>query len=670
MQLTKEETKYIYSKPKGHYIRLYQLGKKKGISNEVIKKYYHENIKQHIPKSAPKPKGVPKATQGGGGLDALQQIIANLGRNVSEAIHPDSQTGSNINTLFTTFADAYGNRGKKGKGGAIGTVPKGCTMTKAKILKICGEFCPDGPNQDTNKLDGMKTLVGHMVENGMMDEKDLKKHHNKVLRNLSKRKNGATMDDYTHLMAKKALVEPKGAGGNGGGINMPLFKSIMNILMPVDPLGIKKAVGLGFHAGGGINMPLFKSIMQILMPVDPLGIKKAVGLGFGDTPPSYESLFPDSNKKYKPPKIKNDKPFFSPPPYSHIDSKYPTLGRIKNNLSDIADSTKLNLKNGAEVVKNRFTSSAPFKALSNVYHKVFGRGDLDKEMLKQLHHHSLKHSMAGSRGGAFKKAFFTEAKKHINHPFLHDLEMLSKHTGRNLALDYADHALKTDNVPKGTAPPGGGAFFNRKDKLNNTVQQSQNLANSANDFLSAATRLATRNKGPSHPNGAVAFGTPINSSKPDMNTSGVYTPNVSSEGKISGFKKASNWFENKGNQFQKSVESTKPYQFVNNAFTKLFGRGLSDDEIHGIHQHALTSASKGPSYKHDFMEQVREVFNHPFIHELADASKNSNINLMIHYAQIILETLAKMEQVQPPGGNMFYLEPQFLADVEKLSNED
>ena len=669
MQLTKEEAKYIYSKPKGHYIRLYQLGKNKGISNEVIKKYYHENIKQHIPKvpkSVPKPKSkkVPKGTQGGGGLDALQQIIANLGRNVSEAIHPDSQTGSDINTLFTTFADAYGNRGKKGKGGS---------MTKAKILKICGEFCPDGPNPDTNKLDGMKTIVGHMVENGMMDEKDLKKHHNKVLRNLSKRKNGATMDDYTHLMAKKALVEPtkgafgKVAGGTGGGINMPLFKSIMNILMPVDPLGINKAVGLGFHAGGGINMPLFKSIMQILMPVDPLGIKKAVGLGFGDAPPSYESLFPDSNKKYKPPKIKNDKPFFSPPPYSHIDSKYPTLGRIKNNLSDIADSTKLNFKNGADVVKNRITSSAPFKALSNVYHKVFGRGDLDKEMLKQLHHHSLKHSMAGSRGGAFKKAFFTEAKKHINHPFLHDLEMLSKHTGRNLALDYADHVLKTDN---------GGAFFNRKDKLKNTVQQSQNLANSANDFLSAATQLANRNKVKGHPNGAVAFGTPtpINSSKPDMNTSGVITPNVSGEGKISGFKRATtkgtfgNWLENKGNQFQKSVESSKPYQFVNNAFTKLFGRGLSDDEIHDIHQHALTSASKGTAYKHDFMEHVREIFNHPFIHELADASKNANVNLMIHYAQIILETLAKMEQ--QPGGNMFYLEPQFLADVEKLSNED
>ena len=31
----------------------------------------------------------------------------------------------------------------------------------------------------------------------------------------------------------------------------------MNILMPIDPLGIKKAVGLGFNAGGGINMPLF-----------------------------------------------------------------------------------------------------------------------------------------------------------------------------------------------------------------------------------------------------------------------------------------------------------------------------------------------------------------------------------------------------------------------------
>ena len=659
MQLTKEEAKYIYSKPKGHYIRLYQLGKNKGISNDVIKKYYHENIKQHIhpigavalgtPKSAPKPKATAK--KGGSGLDTLQQIIANLGKNVSEAIHPDSQTGSNINTLFTTFADVYGNKsGKKGKGGALG---------KAKILKICGEFCPDGPNPDTNKLDGMKTLVGHMVENGMMDEKDLKKHHNKVLRNLSKRKNGATMDDYTHLMAKKALVEPKVAGGVGGGINMPLFKSIMNILMPVDPLGIKKAVGLGFHAGGGINMPLFKSIMQILMPVDPLGIKKAVGLGFGDTPPSYESLFPDSNKKYKPPKIKNDKPFFSPPPYSHIDSKYPTLGRIKNNLSDIADSTKLHFKNGAEVVKNRFTSSAPFKALSNVYHKVFGRGDVDTELLKQLHHSALKHSMAGSRGGAFKKAFYTEAKKHIKHPFLHDLEMLSKHTGRNLALDYADHALKTDN---------GGAFFNRKDKLNNAVQQSQNLANSANDFLSAATQLANKSKGRQPKAPSVTFGTPINSSKPDMNTSGVLTPNVSNEGKISGFKKASNWFENKGNQFQKSVESSKPYQFVNNAFTKLFGRGLSDDEIHGIHQHALTSASKGPAYKHDFMEQVREVFDHPFIHELADASKNSNVNLMIHYAQIILETLAKMEQ-QPPGGNMFYLEPQFLADVEKLSNE-
>ena len=253
--------------------------------------------------------------------------------------------------------------------------------------------------------------------------------------------------------------------------------------------------------------------------------------------------------------------------------------------------------------------------------------------------------------------------------------MLSKHAGRNLALDYADHAMKTSN---------GGSFFNRKDKLNNAVQQSQNLANSANDFLSAATQLANRGKS----KGAVAFGTPINSSKrpngavalgtPDMNTSGVLTrpngavalgtPNVT-DGKISGFKKASNWIENKGNQFQKSVESSKPYHFVNNAFTKLFGRGLSDEEIHGIHQHALTSASKGPSYKHDFMEQVREVFDHPFIHELADASKNSNVNLMIHYAQIILETLAKIEQ-QPPGGNMFYLEPQFLADVEKLSNED
>ena len=628
-------------------MRLVHLGMSKGMSHAEIKNFYHAQVKPHIQKvTKPKaPIAAKKALAGGNGLDALQQIIANLGKNVSEAIHPDSQTGSNINTLFTTFADVYGNKsGKKGKGVTAGS------LSKAKILKICGEFCPDGPNPDTHKLDGMKTIVGHMVEQGMMDEKDLKKHHNKVLRNLSKRKNGATMDDYTHLMAKKALVEPKGAGGVGGGIIMPLFKSIMNILMPVDPLGIKKAVGLGIH-GGGINMPLFKSIMQILMPVDPLGIKKAVGLGFGETPPSYESLFPDSNKKYKPPKIKNDKPFFNPPPYSHIDSKYPTLGRIKNNLSDIADSTKLHLKNGAEVVKNRFTSSTPFKALSNVYHKVFGRGDVDKELLKQLHHRALKHSMAGSRGGAFKKEFYTEAKKHINHPFLHDLEMLSKHTGRNLALDYADHAMKT----------AGGSFFNRKDKLNNAVQQSQNLANSANDFLSAATQLANRNKvkGPS----------PINSSKPEMNTSGVITPNVT-DGKISGFKRASNWLENKGNQFQKSVESSKPYQFVNNAFTKLFGRGLSDDEIHGIHQHALTSASKGPSYKHDFMEQVREVFNHPFIHELADASKNSNVNLMIHYAQIILETLSKMEQVQPPGGNMFYLEPQFLADVEKLSNED
>lgn len=667
MQLTKEEAKYIYSKPKGHYIRLYQLGKKKGISNDDIKKYYHENIKQHIHPIGAVALGTPKATAkkgGASGLDALQQIIANLGKNVSEAIHPDSQTGSNINTLFTTFADAYGNKGKKGKGGAEGTVPKGCSLSKAKILKICGEFCPDGPNPDTNKLDGMKTLVGHMVENDMMDEKDLKKHHNKVLRNLSKRKNGATMDDYTHLMAKKALVVPK-----GGGINMPLFKSIMNILMPVDPLGIKKAVGLGLPQGGGINMPLFKSIMQILMPVDPLGIKKAVGLGFGDTPPSYESLFPDSNKKYKPPKIINDKPFFSPPPYSHIDSKYPTLGRIKNNLSDIADSTKLHLKNGAEVVKNRFTSSAPFKALSNVYHKVFGRGDVDKELLKQLHHSALKHSMAGSRGGAFKKGFYTEAKKHINHPFLHDLEMLSKHTGRNLALDYADHAMKT----------AGGSFFNRKsdvghstarvDKLNNAVQKSQNLANSANDFLSAATQLANRGKSKVH------AGTPINASKQPpfgrMPTAPNGTPDMTtanSEGKISGFKKASSWIENKGNQFQKSVESSKPYHFLNNAFTKLFGRGLSDDEIHDIHQHALTSASKGPSYKHDFMEQVREVFDHPFIHELADASKNSNVNLMIHYAQIILETLAKMDQT--PGGNMFYLEPQFLADVEKLSNEE
>ena len=37
MQLTKEEAKYIYSKPKGHYIRLYQLGKNKGISNVLLK---------------------------------------------------------------------------------------------------------------------------------------------------------------------------------------------------------------------------------------------------------------------------------------------------------------------------------------------------------------------------------------------------------------------------------------------------------------------------------------------------------------------------------------------------------------------------------------------------------------------------------------------------------
>ena len=664
MQLTKEEAKYIYSKPKGHYIRLYQLGKNKGISNDVIKKYYHENIKQHIPKvpkSAPKPKGVSKATapKGGSGLDALQQIIANLGRNVSEAIHPDSQTGSNINTLFTTFADAYGNRGKKGKGGA---------MTKAKILKICGEFCPDGPNPDTNKLDGMKTLVGHMVENGMMDEKDLKKHHNKVLRNLSKRKNGATMDDYTHLMAKKALVEPKGAGGVGGGINMPLFKSIMNILMPIDPLGIKKAVGLGIP-GGGINMPLFKSIMQILMPVDPLGIKKAVGLGFGDAPPSYDYLYPGDSKiadpRYDaPPQFDMDE-WGAPPTYRQSTTKFPKLLGAYEKAKSKASNAVYNIKNIPEVAKSKLVNTKPYRALRDVFHKVFGRGDLDKEMLKQLHHHSLKQSIAGSRGGAFKKAFFTETKKHINHPFINDLEMLSKHAGRNLALDYADHAMKTSN---------GGSFFNRKDKLNNAVQQSQNLANSANDFLSAATQLANRgkSKGPTHPNGAVAYGTP------DMNTSGVLTrpngavalgtPNVT-DGKISGFKKASNWIENKGNQFQKSVESSKPYHFVNNAFTKLFGRGLSDEEIHGIHQHALTSASKGPSYKHDFMEQVREVFDHPFIHELADASKNSNVNLMIHYAQIILETLAKMEQ-QPPGGNMFYLEPQFLADVEKLSNED
>ena len=100
----------------------------------------------------------------------------------------------------------------------------------------------------------------------------------------------------TLLKAKKALVQ------KGGGINMPLFKSIMNILMPVDPLDIKKAVGLGFPAGGGINMPLFKSIMQILMPVDPLGIKKAVGLGFpSNAPPSYESMFPGNSGVAPPP---------------------------------------------------------------------------------------------------------------------------------------------------------------------------------------------------------------------------------------------------------------------------------------------------------------------------------------------------------------------------------
>ena len=669
MQLTKEDIEYLFSKPKGHYMRLVHLGLSKGLSHAEIKNFYHAQVKPHIQK-ATKPKAPIAAKKslvkkgGGGGLDALQQIIANLGRNVSEAIHPDSQTGSNINTLFTTFADAYGNRGKKGKGGALG---------KAKILKICGEFCPDGPNPDTNKLDGMKTLVGHMVEQGMMDKKDLKKHHNKVLRNLSKRKNGATMDDYTHLMAKKALVEPKGAGGTGGGINMPLFKSIMNILMPVDPLGIKKAVGLGFNAGGGINMPLFKSIMNILMPVDPLGIKKAVGLGF-DAPPSYDYLYPGDSKiadpRYDaPPQFDMDE-WGAPPTYRQSTTKFPKLLGAYEKAKSKASNAVYNIKNIPEVAKSKLVNTKPYRALRDVFHKVFGRGDVDKELLKQLHHRALKHSMAGSRGGAFKKAFYTEAKKHINHPFLHDLEMLSKHTGRNLALDYADHALKTDN---------GGAFFNRKDKLNNAVQQSQNLANSANDFLSAATQLANRGKSKGHPNGAVAYGTPtpINSSKPDMNTSGVLTrpngavalgtPNVT-DGKISGFKKASNWIENKGNQFQKSVESSKPYHFVNNAFTKLFGRGLSDDEIHGIHQHALTSASKGPSYKHDFMEQVREVFDHPFIHELADASKNSNVNLMIHYAQIILETLAKMEQ-QPPGGNMFYLEPQFLADVEKLSNE-
>ena len=66
----------------------------------------------------------------------------------------------------------------------------------------------------------MKTMMGHMVEQGMMNPHELKKHHNKVLHMLSKRKNGATMNDYTHLMAKKALVQ------KGGGINMPLFSQL------------------------------------------------------------------------------------------------------------------------------------------------------------------------------------------------------------------------------------------------------------------------------------------------------------------------------------------------------------------------------------------------------------------------------------------------------------
>ena len=70
-------------------------------------------------------------------------------------------------------------------------------MTKSNFLKACVEFCPDEPNPDINKLDGMKTMMGHMVENGMMNEKELKRHHNKVLLNLSKRKNGTTMNDYT-----------------------------------------------------------------------------------------------------------------------------------------------------------------------------------------------------------------------------------------------------------------------------------------------------------------------------------------------------------------------------------------------------------------------------------------------------------------------------------------
>ena len=143
-------------------------------------------------------------------------------------------------------------------------------------------------------------------------------------------------------MAKKALAQ------KGGGINMPLFKSIMKILMPVDPLGIKKAVGLGFPAGGGINMPLFKSIMQILMPVNPLRIKKAVGLGFpSNASPSYESFFPGNENCTAQKKAIScmEKAISIPPPANEYDNRAPpTYRQLKSSVRTILLCTLCHLK--------------------------------------------------------------------------------------------------------------------------------------------------------------------------------------------------------------------------------------------------------------------------------------------------------------------------------------
>ena len=149
-------------------------------------------------------------------------------------------------------------------------------------------------------------------------------------------------------MAKKALAQ------KGGGINMPLFKSIMKILMPVDPLGIKKAVGLGFPAGGGINMPLFKSIMQILMPVNPLRIKKAVGLGFpSNASPSYESFFPGNENCTAQKKAIScmEKAISIPPPANEYDNRAPpTYRQLKSSVRTILLCTLCHLKEQCHIL--------------------------------------------------------------------------------------------------------------------------------------------------------------------------------------------------------------------------------------------------------------------------------------------------------------------------------